>query len=148
VERSARSREDSSAQQLLAIFDVLDDVFRRGDRDARAFTESLAIISRGLAVDQEHIDIRDEFQRLVDTLALEAELDADPEFALSYRLLLGGAVVRAIQGDDEAALRAKAMGVDLVSRHSTAAALTTTAFPVAAGEWSYLDLDSYALDLP
>lgn len=149
VERSARSREETAPAQLLAIFDVLDDLFRRGDRGARVFVESLAVIGRGETTTDEHREIERDFAALIDVLAAEASVGDSAEFASAFRLLVNGAVMKSIRGDLDASLRAKAMAVDLLARHGAGQdAVATRAHPVDEASWTPLDLDSYGLDQP
>lgn len=136
-----------AGQQLLAIFDVIDDLVRRGDRNARVFVETLATISRGHAQDPRDLQIEEDFRILIDTLARDAEYDERDEFVASFRLLLSGSILKAVRGDHDAVLRGRAMAADLVSRHgvTSPARLPTPAHPVAEGSWETvdLDLDSY-----
>jgi hypothetical protein len=148
VEKSARAREDEPSRRLVAVFDVFDDLFRRGDRNARRFLDDLATIGRGHAAGQDLLDVERDFSALVETLAREAALTDEASFAPSFRLLLTGAVLKAVRGDHDAALRAKGMATDLVARHTPPEALSTTARPVAAGSWDSLDLDSFDAERP
>ncbi|WP_286344927.1 hypothetical protein [Frondihabitans sucicola] len=149
VERSARSREDTAALQLLAIFDVLDDLFRRGDRNARIFVEALGTIGRGQAVAAADRVIEDDFRLLVETLTRDTDLGEGDDLALSFRLLVNGAILKSLRGDHDASLRAKSMAGDLLHRHGFPRATgSTPAHPAPAGSWASLDLDSYAADRP
>jgi len=141
IETNARAREDTPELQLLAIFDVLDDLFRRGDANARVFVEALATIVERGALSVENTEIQDDFRLLLDALILEAQFTDGAELASSWRLLLSGVISKTVQGDQDAALRGKRMGGDLVSRHR---ALTAPLFldgPPALDTDDYIDLD-------
>jgi hypothetical protein len=117
VESSARSRGSSPEGRLLGIFDVLDAIINRADREARDFVEVLAGMSTGRPLDAAGTVILDGFRDLIETLAAEAGLVAREELALSWRILMKGAILRAVEGDLTAAARARSMAVDLIVRH-------------------------------
>jgi hypothetical protein len=143
IESSARAREDTPELQLLAIFDVLDDLFRRGDPNARLFVEALAAISERGALSAENADIQTEFRLLLDTLILEARFSDGDELALSWRLLLSGVISKSVRGDHDAALRAKQMGGDLVARHRPTEAPLVMVAASSLDVVDYVDFDAY-----
>lgn len=120
VETSARARGTSPETRLLAIFDVFDDLFNRADREARKFVVTLAEMSQGRPLDTAGTEILVTFRALIDTLAAEASLRDATGFALSWRILMNGTIIKAIEGDLDSALRSKEMARDLISRHSAA----------------------------
>ena len=108
VEAGARERGTSAVERLLAIFDVFDDWFQQKDYEGCSFINVL--LETG---DREHpvgnASARhlENVRTIVRTLAQEAGL-RDPEaFALSWHLLMKGAIVQAAEGDRQAAQRAK-----------------------------------------
>ena len=122
VEAGARERGVTPEERLLAIFDVFDDWFRQDDYEGCSFVNVLLETA-----DPEHPVGRASAQHLenirtiVRTLAEEAELH-DPEgFALSWHILMKGAIVQAAEGDRRAAQRAKSMGRLLLEQHRDAA---------------------------
>jgi len=147
VETSARQRGVDPETRLLAIFDVLDELFNRADREARAFVEVLAEMSTGRALDDSRTEILVSIRALVDTLAEEANLADIDDLASSWRILMKGAIVRAMDGDLESAARARVMAVDLIARHRAA---TATAHPVTEEDpdFSVFDFDTYMDDNP
>jgi hypothetical protein len=120
IETSARSRGTNPESRLLAIFEVLDDLFNRADREARKFVVTLAEMSQGRPLDTAGTEILVTFRALIDTFAAEASLRDPAGFALSWRILMNGTIIKAIEGDLDSALRAKEMARDLIARHSGA----------------------------
>lgn len=124
VEAGARARGVNAEGRLLAVFDVLDDVFHRSDREARAFVVVLADMSKGSALGDVATEMLSSFRALTATLAGEAQLKDVEAFTLSWRVLLKGAIVRAAGGDLDAATRAKEMAADLITHHRATPATT------------------------
>jgi AcrR family transcriptional regulator len=108
VEAGARERGASAEERLLAIFDVFHDWFQREDYEGCSFINVL--LETG---DREHpvgnasARYLENIRAIVRSLAEDAGL-RDPEaFALSWHLLMKGAIVQAAEGDRHAAQRAK-----------------------------------------
>lgn len=110
VESEARGHGRDPEQRLLAVFDVLDGVINRADREARAYVAVLANDSAGSVPHAE-------LGTLIETLASEAGLEARGELLLSFELLVVGATHGALGGDLDSAGRARRMAVDLVPHH-------------------------------
>jgi len=113
VERRART----PAAQLLAVFDVFEKWFRRRDFEGCSFIKVLLEHDdRGHPVRkaaQAHIETIRAFLR---QLAKDAGVhDADP-FARQMQMLMMGSIVAAYAGDQDAARRAKEMGLLLLAR--------------------------------
>jgi AcrR family transcriptional regulator len=118
VEAGARERGASAEERLLAIFDVFDDWFQQENYEGCSFINVL--LETG---DREHpvghasAQYLANIRTIVRTLAEEAGL-RDPEaFALSWHLLMKGAIVQAAEGDRQAAQRAKAIARLLLDQH-------------------------------
>jgi hypothetical protein len=122
LEAAARRRGSTADDRLLGLFDVLDDLFNRADREARTFVEVLAEISRGRPLGDDGIDIVVSLRALVITLAEEAGLERTSEFLASWQVLARGALLRVIDGDLDSARRSRQMTVDLVAHHRPVAA--------------------------
>ncbi|MCF2530271.1 TetR/AcrR family transcriptional regulator [Yinghuangia soli] len=118
----ARSRGKTAEEQLLALFDVLDDWFRQEDFDTCAFINVLLEMRADHPLGMASIGHLDTIRGVVAQFAAGAGLARTDEFARSWHLLMKGAVVSAAEGDLDAALRAKEMAVDLVARHRPAEA--------------------------
>lgn len=117
VEASARSRGETAEERLLALFDVVDDLFNRADREARAFVEVLGEIGRGLPLNDQSAAVQVEFRTLIVTLAVEAELRNVDDVVQSWRILMIGSILRAMAGDLEAAQRSRSLAADLITRN-------------------------------
>jgi AcrR family transcriptional regulator len=117
VEAGARARATSPTGRLLAIFDVLDEWFHRDDYEALSRVDALLNMGREHPLGRANVGYLSEMRELAARLAEEARL-ADPvEFALSWHVLVTGAITNAIEGDDRAAARAKEMARVLIARH-------------------------------
>jgi hypothetical protein len=142
IESGARDRGATAEERLLAIYDVLGDVFSRADREARAMVETLGLIAASSPMNAEVAESLADFRTLVSVLATEAGLSEVEEFGLSWRILMNGMIAKTIAGDQLAPSRTKEMARDLVARHRTA---TVTAYPVTQvyGDNFALDFDSF-----
>ena len=143
MEDSARTYGTSAEERLLGIFDVLYDVFNRADREAQSFVEQLDEVSRIGELDQVGAATLRDIRALVSVLAGEAELSNIWEFTLSWRVLMNGAIGKAVAGDLDAPLRAKEMARDLISRHRLPNA---EAFPVSQQPQDGFDLNFDTFD--
>jgi AcrR family transcriptional regulator len=118
VEAEARRRGSTPEEQLLAIFDVFDEWFRKDDFEGCSFINVLLEtadpsqpIGSACALYLKNI------REIVRTLAEEAGL-RDPEaFAHSWHILMKGSIVAAGEGDHEAARRGMAMGCLLIDAY-------------------------------
>ena len=132
LESGARVRGHNAEGRLLALFDTLDDVINRADREARAFVLSLASpASVGQVRDTLH------------NLAGETELRDVPGFVSSAEVLFAGVVALALVGDLDAANRAQVMARELVLRHQTVSATEEPIVEVQPKFDQDDDLDSY-----
>jgi AcrR family transcriptional regulator len=119
VEPEARRRGKTAEQQLLAIFDLFDEWFRKDDFEGCSFINVLLEfgggqhepLGRASATHLENI------RSIVRTLAEEAGLRDPASFALSWHILMKGAIVQAGEGDHDAAKRAQTMGRLLIDQH-------------------------------
>jgi AcrR family transcriptional regulator len=118
VEAGARERGATAEERLLAIFDVFHDWFQREDYEGCSFVKVLLeTADRKNPVGAASVHYLENIRTIVRELAEEAEL-RDPEaFALSFHILMKGAIVQAAEGDREAAHRAKAMAQLLLDQH-------------------------------
>ena len=118
VEAGARERGATAEERLLAIFDVFHDWFQREDYEGCSFINVL--LETG---DREH-PVGDASARylanirtIVRELAEDAGLHDPEELALSWHLLMKGAIVQAAEGDRQAAQRAKAIARLLLEQY-------------------------------
>ena len=109
-------RTSEPVERLLAIFDVFDGWFRRRNFEGCLFINALIEIDdRSHPV---HRECRRQLAHIRDFVAeLAAEAGAaDPDdFARQWHILMKGSIVAAGEGDADAAIRAKEMGVLLVA---------------------------------
>ncbi|TBN57324.1 TetR/AcrR family transcriptional regulator [Glaciihabitans arcticus] len=116
VEAGARSRAVDPEGQLLAIFDVFDEWFRRDDFEACSFIGTLLEMGAdhpaGIA-SRAHLGT---IHSIVEGLAAEAGIPTPDEFARSFGILMKGSIVQACEGDLDAAKRAQSMARLLVAQ--------------------------------
>ena len=122
VEQGARRRGDDPEQQLLAIFDVFDDWFRRDDFEACSFINVLLELGAHHPASKASIDHLENMRSLVRILAERAGLRDPDAFARSWHILMKGSIISAAEGDREAAQRAKPMAALLIEHHRAAKA--------------------------
>ena len=118
VESEARLRGGTPEESLLAIFDLFDEWFQRDDFEGCSFVNVLLEtadlghpVGRASAAHLENIRV------VLRALASEAGLRDVDGFALSFHILMKGAIVQAGEGDRGAAKRAQALARLLVERH-------------------------------
>ncbi len=119
VRAGARARAEHPEGRLLAIFDVFDEWFHRDDYEACTFINVLLEMGRDHSLGRASMEHLAFIRSLVAGLAREAGLRDPEDFAFSWHILMKGAIINAVEGDDKAALRAQAMGHDLIRRHRT-----------------------------
>ncbi len=118
IEGQSRQRGNTAEEQLLAIFDVLHQSYRRRDPyDWCTFIHVLLHFGAAHRVGQAAIARMDNVNAMVTRRADAAGLvDAD-NFARSFVILMEGATVATLQGDTEAAHHAQAMARALIEAH-------------------------------
>ena len=132
VEAGARAKGTTPEGRLLAIFDVFDDWFHRDDYEACTFINVLLEMGSQHPLGVASAEYLENIRMLVETLADEADLSEPGEFALSWHILMKGSIINAVEGDQQAAARAKEMARDLIARHRP------DAVPVPAPhEWKF-----------
>lgn len=113
----ARRRATTPLGQLMAIFDVFGDWFRREDFEACSFVNVLLEMGPAHPLGQASIDYLAKIRGHVQALAEEAGLVRAEEFALSCHILMKGSIISATEGDLQAAQRAQQMAGWLVEHH-------------------------------
>jgi AcrR family transcriptional regulator len=117
VEAGARSRGGGPEQQLLAIFDVFDEWFRRDDFEACSFINVLLELGPAHAASRASIDHLENIRDVVRGLAEEAGLRDVDGFARAWHILMKGSIISASEGDEDAAQRAKGIARLLIDHH-------------------------------
>jgi hypothetical protein len=126
LESDAVTRSTSNRRQLLAIFDVLDEWFQRDDFEALCRVDVLLPMGSSHPFGPDDIGYISTMRRLAASLVEGAGLARPEEFALSWNMLVIGAIANAVDGDHRAAARAKELGRALITLHEE----TSRAYPV------------------
>lgn len=118
IEAQSRARGETPEEQLLAIFDVLDELFAdRTHFDGCSFINILLEMGPDSRAGQASIRHLETIRGVVRERAERARL-SDPEgFARSWHILMKGAIISAVEGDTEAARRARRMAWALIEQH-------------------------------
>lgn len=122
LEAEARRRGATPEEQLLAIFDVFGEWFRRDDFEACAFINVLLEMGADHSAGKACVGYLEGIRSIVRGLAEEAGLRDPDAFARSLHILMKGSIVSAAEGDVEAAQRGKSMARLLIEEHRTGAA--------------------------
>jgi AcrR family transcriptional regulator len=125
--------------RLLAIFDVFDEWFHRDDYEALSRVDDLLQMGSGHPFGRANAGYILNLRRLAATLAESAGLRDPEEFALSWNMLVTGAITNAVDGDDRAAARAKELASALIAMHEQ----VPRALPLDDGALDYSAIDEY-----
>jgi AcrR family transcriptional regulator len=122
IDVEARRRGPTPEDRLLAVFDVLDELFRTGaDLASCSFIKGLLEMGPEHRVGQACIRHLDNVRAILRGWAEEAELRDPATFARAWHLLMKGAIVAATEGDLDAARNARVMADCLLDLHRTKA---------------------------
>jgi AcrR family transcriptional regulator len=113
----SRSRADNPSAQVIAIFDVLDEWFHQGDFHACSFMTVMLEMGAAHPLGKASIGYLAQVREFIATLAAEADFPDPDGFARSCHILTKGSIISAVEGDLEAAARAKRMAVSLIAYH-------------------------------
>jgi AcrR family transcriptional regulator len=118
IDRQPRELTDDPEGQLLAVFDLLDERFRRrADYEAWSFVKVLFEVGTQGPVGRACAAHLDKIRGITRERAERAGL-RDPEgFAWALNNLIKGAIVSAAEGDSDAARRVKPMAAWLIEHH-------------------------------
>src|SRR5207302_3755790 len=117
IEAGAMGRGSNPEEQLLAIFDVLDEWFHRDDFEAGSFIKVLLELGPEHPAGGASVRHLKQIRAIVRRLAQEAGLRKTESFARSWHILMEGSIVVAAEGDTQAARRAKSMARRLIEQH-------------------------------
>ncbi len=116
LEAEVERRASEPGEQLLAIFDVFDDWFRRDDFEGCSFINVLLEISDADSpLHRASATYLARIRSFIERLAAEAGISDPESFARQWHILMKGAIVAAAEGDREAARRARSVGALLLS---------------------------------
>src|SRR6266566_8134567 len=117
VEAGAIRRGSNPEEQLLAIFDVLDEWFHRDDFEAGSFIKVLLELGPNNPAGGASVRHLEQLRAIARHLAEEAGLRDTDSFAHSWHILIQGSIVVAAEGDVEAARRGKSMARQLIDQY-------------------------------
>jgi AcrR family transcriptional regulator len=118
VEGEAKKRGDTAEEQLLAIFDLFDEWFRKDDFEGCSFINVLLeTADREHPVGRASADHLATIRSVLRSLGEDAGLREPEAFAHSWHILMKGSIVAAGEGDVDAARRAKLMGRALIEQY-------------------------------
>ena len=117
VEAEARRRGTTPEEQLLAIFELFDEWFQRDDFEACSFINVLLEMGPAHPAGRASVRHLASIRTVVGRLAEEAALRDPGSFAHSWHILMKGSIVSAIEGDAQAAQRARSMARLLIEQH-------------------------------
>lgn len=117
VEAEARRRGSSPEEQLLAIFDVFGEWFRRDDFEGCSFINVLLEMGAAHPVGKASAKYLENIRTVVARLASEAGLRDPDRFARSWHILMKGSIVQAAEGDVDAAKTAQDLARVLIEQH-------------------------------
>jgi AcrR family transcriptional regulator len=120
VEAGARARGTTPKEQLLAIFDVFDEWFRREDFEACSFINVLLEMGAPHPAGEACVRHLENIRSMVRRLAEEAGVRDTDSFARSWHILMKGSIVSAAEGDGDAARRGQELARLLLSQHLSA----------------------------
>ncbi|MEV0245481.1 TetR/AcrR family transcriptional regulator [Nocardia sp. NPDC050712] len=122
LEQQSQLRGDTPEQRLLAIFDVFDEWFSTDGFETCTFVNVLLEMGAEHPTGIASINYLATVRNLVRGRAEEAGLADPDDFARSWHILMKGSIVAAAEGDQQAARRAREMGVALIERYRVATA--------------------------
>jgi AcrR family transcriptional regulator len=121
VQAEVQERADTPAAQLLAIFEIFSEWFAREDFEGCAFITSL------LEFDDPADPVRQAcvvhlatIRALLCELATAAGIGDPERFAAQWHILMKGSIVARHEGDRDAALKARELGLLLLAREGIA----------------------------
>jgi len=118
LEAGSAQRAADPEGQLLAVFDMLDEWYRRNEAfKERSFMSVLLEMGSDHPVGQACVRHLANLRAMVAGRAAAAGLIEPEEFALSFHILMEGSIISASEGDRRAALRAQEMARVLIERH-------------------------------
>jgi AcrR family transcriptional regulator len=117
LQRECERRGRTPATKLLAVFDALDDWFRRKDFEGCLFIATLLEThDRTSLVGAASVRALTDIRRFIQGLAEEAGVRNSDAFARQWQMLMMGSIVAAANGDVDAARRARNVGSVLLDQ--------------------------------
>lgn len=119
IVEKALEREGTARDQLLAVFDVLDEWFRRRDYEGDPFLNVFLEMGTEHPLGRASLERLNTVRRMIQQLAEKAHMRDPESFARSMQLLMKGSIVGARMGDADSALRARQLAGWLIDEFST-----------------------------
>ncbi len=113
----SRRRELAPRAKLLAIFDSFNEWFHREDFEGDSFVNVLIEMGSEHPLGQASIDHLRDVRLSVQAMAEEAALRDPENFARTYQLLMKGAIIGAMMGDELAGQRARRVAEMVIADH-------------------------------
>jgi AcrR family transcriptional regulator len=121
VQAEVQRRADTPAGQLLAIFEIFSEWFARADFEGCAFiTSLLEFDDRADPVRGACVTHLANIRAFLCELATAAGVEDPERFAAQWHILMKGSIVAAHEGDADAAMKAREMGLLLLAREGAA----------------------------
>jgi AcrR family transcriptional regulator len=121
VQAEVQRRAATPAGQLLAIFEIFSEWFARADFEGCAFiTSLLEFEDRADPVRSACITHLANIRAFLCELATAAGVEDPERFAAQWHILMKGSIVAAHEGDADAAMKAREMGLLLLAREGAA----------------------------
>jgi AcrR family transcriptional regulator len=121
VQEEVLRRAAAPADRLLALFDMFSEWFARDDFEGCAFVTSLLEFEDPAdPVRRACVGHLANIRAFLCELATEAEVEDPERFAAQWHILMKGSIVAAHEGDHDAAMKAREMGVLLLAREGVA----------------------------
>lgn len=118
IELQSRERGNTAEEQLLAIFDVLDDWYRQRDGyDGCSFIKVLLEMGATHPAGAASIDYIAKFRDIMCQRAQAAGFRDPDGFARSFNLITHGTMIAATEGDAKAARRGRELARLLIAEH-------------------------------
>jgi AcrR family transcriptional regulator len=117
VEAEASRRGSTPEERLLAIFDLFQEWFQRTDFEGCSFINVLLEMGPHHPVGRASARHLENIRSVVRRFAEQAGLDDPGRFAHSWHILMKGSIVAAVEGDIDAASRAKELARLLIDQH-------------------------------
>lgn len=119
IDRQPRERADNPKEQLVALFDVLDEWFhRRSDYEACSFVKVLFEVGAQGRIGKACIAHLDKIRDILRDRAEQAGLRDAKDLAWTLNILVKGSIVCAAEGDLDSARRAKPLAAWLIKEHT------------------------------
>lgn len=112
----ATRRGSTPQEQLLAIFDVFDEWFHRDDFEGCSFINILLEMGPGHPLGAASTTHLQNIRSYLSGLAGQAGIEDPEAFARTWHILMKGSIVSAMEGDHEAAQRAKSLAQLLLAQ--------------------------------